>query len=138
VTVGGQRRWYAVALAGVAVLLGACGGQGSVEDSGAADAATTFSRSVASRTQAACDLLAPSTLDELEATSGPCADSLPDEVRPSSGPARSTEVYGKDAIVHLGSDTVFLARFRDGWRVTAAGCTEQGEGRPYDCKVKGS
>ena len=33
-------------------------------------------------------------------------------------------------------DTVFLLRFPDGWRVSAAGCTPQGEA-PYDCEVQG-
>ena len=56
---------------------------------------------------------------------------------PDAGQVRRVEVYGKDAVVHLEKDTVFLARFDDGWRVTAAGCTPNGD-RPYDCDVRGS
>ena len=35
-------------------------------------------------------------------------------------------------------ETVFLALFDDGWRVTAAGCTRlAGPAEPYDCDVEG-
>lgn len=118
--------------------LGGCAGQGSAEDGNAEKAAVEFSRSIDASTAVACGLLAPQTLKELEAAEGACADALPSEVQSASGPAASTEVYGKDAVVHLSTDTIFLARFRQGWRVTAAGCTRQQDGRPYDCKVKGA
>jgi hypothetical protein len=128
-------------VAGV-LLVGACSGQGSGEDANAAAAAVEFSRSLGAAPQTACGLLAPKTLEELEATDGACAGALPgalpEEVEASTGAPRSTEVYGKAAIVHLSTDTIFLARFRDGWRVTAAGCTAREAGRPYDCKVKGA
>ena len=143
-TVGEQPRlrWRVVGLVSAVLLVGACSGQGSVEDENAAAAAVEFSRSVGTAPQTACGLLAPQTLQELEATDGACAgalpDALPDAVKASTGAPRSTEVYGKAAIVHLSTDTIFLARFRDGWRVTAAGCTAREAGRPYDCKVKGA
>ena len=54
-----------------------------------------------------------------------------------AGSVREVKVYGKDAVAYLERDTVFLARFDDGWRVTAAGCTPN-SGRPYDCDVEGS
>ena len=38
--------------------------------------------------------------------------------------------------MRLDKDTLFLARFDQGWRVTAAGCTPHGD-LPYDCTVKG-
>jgi hypothetical protein len=141
-SVDGQQRlrWKGVGLVGCLLLVAACSGQGSAEDGNATTAAQTFSESVDGRTEAACSLLAPETLKELESSEGPCDTALPDQLQGSTGGTRSAEaeVYGKDAIVHLGNDTVFLARFRDGWRVTAAGCTPQEPGRPYDCKVKGS
>jgi len=46
------------------------------------------------------------------------------------------EVYGKDAIVHLDNDVLFVARFDEGWRVTAAGCTPRPD-RPFTCTIKG-
>ena len=121
-----------------ALLLSGCSGQGNAEAGNAEAAAVSFGQSIAGATTTACGLLAPETLKELEDSDGPCATALPDDLQPSSGAPVSVEVYGKDAIVRLSSDTVFLARFREGWRVTAAGCTRTKPGRPYDCKVKGA
>jgi hypothetical protein len=119
------------------VLLCGCSGQGNTEVGNAETAATTFSRNVAGATDDACGLLAPDTLKALEDSEGPCATTLADQLTTSEGAVTSAEVYGKDAIVRLSSDTVFLARYREGWKVTAAGCTRPEAGRPYDCKVKG-
>jgi len=113
-----------------------CTGQGNAENHNAGSAAVAFASSAKSSPTAACDLLAPETRKELESTDGPCASSLPQQVDSAGGSVREVQVYGKDAIVHLSDDTVFLARFRDGWRVTAASCTPQGD-RPYDCRIKG-
>ena len=119
------------------VVLSGCSGQGNADAGNAEAAAVSFGRAVTAATERACGLLAPETLEELEDDEGPCATALPDALQPSSGAPISVDVYGKDAVVRLSSDTVFLARFRDGWRVTAAGCTPTERGRPYDCKVKG-
>ncbi|WP_457254607.1 hypothetical protein [Pedococcus sp. P5_B7] len=73
----------------------------------------------------------------MDDSGGDCAETLPQLVQPNDGPATAVQVYGKDAIVHLGSDTIFLARFTAGWRVTAAGCTPR-PGRPYDCTIRGN
>ena len=48
---------------------------------------------------------------------------LPRQHLPVATHIRRVDVYGQDAIVRLDRDVVFLARFDDGWRVTAAGCT---------------
>jgi hypothetical protein len=130
---------YAVGLAACAILaLGGCAGQGSVEDAAAADAAERFAQDITADAQAACELLAPQTRVELEDSSeASCAEALPQQDIPDGGQVRRVEVYGKDAVVHLEEDTVFLARFDEGWRVTAAGCTPNGD-RPYDCDVRGS
>jgi hypothetical protein len=119
------------------VLLSGCSGQGNPEAGNARAVAVSFSQGVSAATAKSCGLLAPQTLKELEDRDGPCVGALPDELQATPGPVESVQVYGKDAIVHLSSDTVFLARFGDGWRVTAAGCTRPQVGRPYDCKVKG-
>lgn len=119
------------------LLLCGCAGQGNAEARNAGDAAVEFSRSVESSTAVACGLLAPQTLKGIEDERGPCARSLPDQLS-TGGSVESVAVYGKDAIVRLASDTIFLARFPRGWRVTAAGCTRQQAGRPYDCKVRGT
>jgi hypothetical protein len=115
-----------------------CAGQGSVEDEPAAQTAQRFARAVASDPAAACGLLAPRTRVELEGAGGSCAEALPQRDLPEdAGSVREVKVYGKDAVAYLERDTVFLARFDDGWRVTAAGCSPNGD-RPYDCDVEGS
>lgn len=130
---------YAVWPAACALLtLTGCAGQGSVEDEPAARTAERFAASVTSDPVTACALLAPQTRVELEGEHGPCAQSLPQQDVPEdAGSVREVKVYGKDAVAYLERDTVFLARFDDGWRVTAAGCTPNGD-QPYDCDVEGS
>lgn len=86
---------------------------------------------------AACAMLAPDTIGELERSSGePCADAVLDEELPEPGPATDTAVYGQWARVKLDDQAVFLAMFPGGWRVVAAGCHPRGD-RPYDCDVDG-
>lgn len=87
---------------------------------------------------AACTVLAPSTIAELEkADKKPCAEAILTEDLPDPGDVGKTSVYGQWAQVHLTGDTVFLAAFPGGWRVVAAGCTARGD-RPYDCTLQGS
>ena len=126
---------YAVGLAMLLSVPG-CAGQGSADDGSAAAAALRFTRDLAASPSEACGILAPHTLKELEDSQGSCPSSLPGLDLPRAAAVRSTEVYAKDAIVRLDKDTVFLARFDQGWRVTAAGCTPHGD-LPYDCTLKG-
>jgi len=80
-------------------------------------------------------MLAPKTLQEV-VSEGPCGTVLGDSA-PSSAPRlQSVEVYGTNAIARFDADTVFLARFRDGWRVTAAHCRPDGPQRPYQCEIQ--
>ena len=65
--------------------------------------------------------IASRLLQEVEAD-GPCAAVLGDGAPAAAPRLESVEVYGTNAIARFDSDTVFLARFRDGWRVTAAHC----------------
>ncbi|MCG5436268.1 hypothetical protein [Micromonospora foliorum] len=86
---------------------------------------------------AACPLLAPDTLAELEQSADkPCAEAILAEDLPKPGSVSASEVYGQRAQVRLSGDTVFLAVFPGGWRVVAAGCTARGE-KPYDCVLQG-
>lgn len=88
--------------------------------------------------QAACALLAPTTVEEIEAGQ---PDSCPAHLAaldlPAASEVRQAQAYGSNARVRLDADTVFLTRSGDGWTITAAGCIPRGE-RPYDCEVKGS
>jgi hypothetical protein len=124
------------------LLLAGCAGRGSVEEDRVGDTATEFLAGVASSPEAGCDLLAPATLEQLESDGEECADAL-SEVASDGGTGSTApgepeiDVYGRDAMVRWGGSTLFLARFDDGWRVTAAGCAPRGEDLPYDCAVEG-
>ena len=125
------------ALAALAGCAG-CAGQGNAENGNVTVVAMRFAVAASSTdVTAACGLLAPHTLEALEETSGDCPSALAADAPTEPGSLRSVAVYGKDAIVHLSGDTLFLARFTDGWRVTAAACTAR-QDRPYDCKVEGN
>jgi hypothetical protein len=120
----------------VLLALSGCAGQGNAEADNVKATADQFVGSLPTATATACGLLAPETRRALEESEGSCVDALPEFTEAATGAVRSLEVYGKDAVVYLSTDTLFLARFTQGWRVTAAGCTRQLE-RPYDCKVRG-
>jgi hypothetical protein len=86
--------------------------------------------------EARCDLLAPATLATFESDrSGPCADTIADVPLPG-GEVSSVQVWGGEAQVRLGGDTLFLTQTDAGWRVVAAGCESRGQA-PYDCEVEG-
>jgi hypothetical protein len=120
-------------LAGASLLAG-CGSSAS----GAKAAATDFYDAVdASDSAAACALLAPATLRELEQTEhAACEEALLRVQLPEIGAIKQTERFGRQAAVYFDGDTAFLAEYRDGWRVVAVGC-EPRDGLPYDCVVKG-
>jgi hypothetical protein len=120
----------------VAALLAGCGATGSAQDQDASRSVTRFYRALSVDPRSACDLLAPGTRHELEDTFGPCSRSLAGQDLPEAGSVLHVDVYGKDAMIRLDDDVAFLALFRDGWRVTAAGCTPR-EGRPFDCVLSG-
>ncbi|GAB1645581.1 hypothetical protein [Krasilnikovia sp. MM14-A1259] len=106
----------------------------------ATDVAVQMLRAVADRDgAAACALLAPETAAGLAESPGPsCAEAVLGEDLPAPGAGRGVDVYGQWAQVRLDGGTVFLAVFRGGWRVVAAGCSPRGDGRPYDCVLGGS
>ncbi|MFJ9079409.1 hypothetical protein ACIRO3_29830 [Streptomyces sp. NPDC102278] len=122
----------------VAVLVGGCGAPAARVD-GARAASERFERALASGDhEAACRLLAPETSGQLEQDEGKaCREALGAEELPAAGAARATEVYGRQAVVRLVGDTLFLSQFNGGWKVVAAGCTPQGEQQPYQCVLKG-
>ncbi|MEU9107379.1 hypothetical protein AB0D54_24120 [Streptomyces xanthophaeus] len=121
----------------VGVLVGGCGAPGARLD-GARAAGQGFERGLASRDhEAACRLLAPETLRQLEQDERKtCAEVIGAEGLPKAGPVRAVEVYGRQAMLRLDGDTLFLSQFGGGWKVVAAGCTPQGD-QPYQCALKG-
>jgi hypothetical protein len=86
----------------------------------------------------ACALLAPGTRSELEQSADkPCDRAILEEGVPHPGVRRGLDVFGTMAQVRFSHDTVFVARFNDGWRVTATACKAV-PGEPYSCSVKGA
>ncbi|MFC9847973.1 hypothetical protein ACFWFF_12495 [Streptomyces sp. NPDC060223] len=120
------------------LVLSGCGGTGA-RGADATTAVEAFERAVTSgRALAACALLAPETRDELEDSGRmTCVAALGEEQLPEGGPVRSVDVYGRQAMVTLRNDTLFLSQFPGGWRVVAAGCEPERD-RPYKCQVKGA
>ncbi|MEV0253946.1 hypothetical protein AB0H82_06655 [Streptomyces sp. NPDC050732] len=129
-------RWGVAAALSCCTLSG-CGDVGARED-GAARAVTRFEAGLrASDAARGCGALAPGTRDELEQSADlPCARALPDAGLPTAAEVRHVDVYGRQARVVTDRDTLFLSSFPDGWKVTAAGCTERPE-KPYQCLIKG-
>jgi len=132
-----------VVAAAAALLLGGCAASPGGAD---ADAVVhEFYAAVADDDgDAACALLAPSALENLEDDTGePCPDAvLAGDVgttlveRAPAGPATSVHVAGRAAQVVLPDDVTFLTVDGDSWRLTAAGCDARPQ-RPYDCVIEG-
>jgi hypothetical protein len=119
------------------VLLTGCGADVERQQAGAA--ADAFAADVATDPQAACARLAPRTAQALEQDGTSCPTALAAADLPPPGARSSVVVAGHSAQVRFADDTVFLALFDDGWRVTAAGCARASADPavPYDCSVQG-
>ena len=116
----------------------AVAGCASAQTSDVSDTAKAFSAAMSGGDGTkACALL---TTDVAEAVSqdrgGACAEVILEEGWGSTGEVVSVQVAGQRAWVVLDTDTVFLSRFPDGWRVIAAGCTTRDTARPYDCVIQ--
>jgi hypothetical protein len=105
----------------------------------AGDAAVAFHQAVSDQNgSAACALLAPGTLTELEQTVGSsCDQAVLDQDLPGAWTVQDSQAFGRGAQVVLDGDVVFLSIFDGQWRITAAGCEPDGD-RPYNCAVKGN
>ncbi len=127
-------RWIVLVMLPLALVTAGCT---PAQQPPARAAAETFQTAVrASDADGACRLLSPETRGNLESASGKaCAGALAGLDLPKGG-VRSVEVWGDEALARLDGAVLFLARFRSGWRVTAAGCTPRA-GKPYDCDVEG-
>ncbi|MDI6911624.1 hypothetical protein [Nocardioides sp.] len=127
----------ATAVVGLVVLVSVAGCANS-QDGEVRRVADSFYAAVGSHDGgAACDALAPGTVQELEESAeAPCREAILSEDLPGAGAVGSVHVFGTTAQVRYGDDTAFLSRFQFGWRVMAAACRPQPHG-PYDCQVKG-
>ncbi|MFC9816997.1 hypothetical protein ACFVJM_33610 [Streptomyces virginiae] len=118
-------------------MLCGCGASASRLD-GARQAATAFEETLARADyNAACELLAPQTRQQLEQDSEkPFGPALADERLPTADPVGTTQVYGRQALLQLDGDTLFLSQFDGGWKIVAAGCQPRPD-EPYRCSLKG-
>jgi hypothetical protein len=136
------RRALTTALVWLTGLAGlcACGSTDAIDarEARAAQTARSFERALHDGdSAAACALLAPQTREQLETgSSADCATALAEETLPPASGVRDIAVRGRQAMVALSGDTLFLSQFPEGWRVVAAGCVPEGD-RPYRCKVTG-
>ena len=130
-----MRWWFAALALLLPMILTGCG---SEQDEAVRERAGAFQDAVAARDWAqACALLVPETRSEVEAAAKrPCADALAAEELLAPGALDRVDVFGGMAKVGYRGETLFLARFADGWRLLAAGCTPQAP-KPYDCTVHG-
>ncbi|MEU6530197.1 hypothetical protein ABZ869_13510 [Streptomyces sp. NPDC046928] len=132
-------RWRGPGVMAVVVLATACAcGTPSERRDAVTAQVTRFERALdAGQPQRLCAALAPATKEELEQSAeGRCLRAIGEQDLPSAGPVRRVDVYGEQARVVLAHDTVFLAHFPTGWKITAAGCTPRPQ-RPYQCEIKG-
>ena len=128
----------AVAVLG-AVAIGTSGCAGSAGSAAAEQTALAAVRAAATQdTSTLCGLLAASTRSQLEREqSAPCAQAAAslDLGQPSGGGA--AQVWGRSALVPVGSTAVFLTDVNGRWRVLAAGCALREE-QPAECALRGS
>jgi hypothetical protein len=125
-------RHWAAALGGAAVLLSGCG---SLDAGEVEDVAASFAHDdPAGR----CALLTTNVVESLVKNEGASCEEAIQDLPIGSGDVASVEVWGEEAQVRLGDDTLFLTRTADGWRVMAAACRSQGDSLPYACEVEGS
>jgi hypothetical protein len=121
-----------LALAVAGATLAGCA---SAQQDAASETATAFLTAAAKGDGAgACALLVPDAAGGLETGDTECAQEIV-KLGLAGGRAGAAEVWGGNARVQVGADTVFLTRWDAGWRVTAAGCEAQ-PGRPADCDVE--
>jgi hypothetical protein len=127
-----------IRLLSVGVMLLGSSACGSSQDLPVQDTAEEFYAAVARHDgRAACRLLAPETLSQVEESAqATCAEAVLQELRPEVRDPEQVKVFGTMAQVGYDGETVFLTRFRDGWKVMAAGCSPEAAER-YDCQVEG-
>jgi hypothetical protein len=127
------RRWSRLP-AGVALMAGAVACSSAAQPD-VETAVAQFAGAIARHDgEAACALLTDDARRGTETFGRSCAEQL--ATLPDPGAVEQVEVWSDAAQVRLAGDTMFLLRFPDGWRVSAAGCTPEEEA-PYQCEVQG-
>jgi hypothetical protein len=123
-----------VIIVAAGLLVAGCGAPGT---GGVAAVAGEWLAAAQARDAAAlCRLLTPAAARSAATGDETCEQAVGDLDLPGGGTVGAVQVWSDRAQVRTGSDTLFLTRLRDGWHVSGAGCTAQGD-RPYDCDVAG-
>lgn len=125
---------HRLALALVVLALAGCG---RADDERAVSAVTERFLSAVDEGEGeiACAQLTPATAEALEATR-PCAEAVTD-LDVSPGQVTRAQVYSISAKVDVGAGaSYFLELTRAGWRISAAGCTPETRGAPFDCEAE--
>src|SRR5919205_1958134 len=114
-----------------AVLLSAVAGCApAAGKSEAAAAATRFAAALTHKDGGgACAMLSQAARSSVETSSREECQRAILDVRSSTG-ATEVSLWGDEAQVRIGTDTIFLDSTTSGWRVRAAGCKPQGNNRP--------
>ncbi|MFE9623630.1 hypothetical protein [Streptomyces sp. NPDC006527] len=132
-------RWFRSGIAVAVALLSvsACGTLSERRD-GVTQEVARFEQALdAGQHERLCAALAPATREELEQSAKMrCEQAIGEQQLPAAGAVRGVDVYGDQARVVLEHDTLFLAHFPAGWKVTAAGCLPRPQ-RPYQCDIEG-
>lgn len=111
---------------------------GCTADVTAGEVASAAERFVSATPATACGLLAPDTFRRFQRDHGDCVTAISELSLPKAANVLRVEVAGESAQAHLPDQVLFLARFPQGWLVTAAGCSrEPGDepSEPYECEV---
>ena len=98
----------------------ACASSGP--DSPPAAAASTFVQAITARDGTkACALLTPKARQSVVGATDEKCPSIVLGLHDKQGSVSRTQVWGDDAQITIGTDTLYLLRSHDGWRVDAAG-----------------
>ncbi|CCQ45131.1 hypothetical protein ARTSIC4J27_1064 [Pseudarthrobacter siccitolerans] len=133
----GRHGRYLLVVAGIAALLAVSGC--APDGTAPADAAQEFHQAMSSSDwSSACSMLESDTREKTaREQEGSCEDHLRNLQIQEPGTVARTETYGRGAFVEFENDAVFLAAAEGGWKITAAGCTPNGDA-PYTCEVGGN
>ncbi len=125
-------------IAAVLIVAGGCAAPVPDDDEAVRTAVAFHHAMGAKQGQRACDLLAPTTRENV-AQQEPCPKAIADLDVPDAERLVSVSTFGRQAQVKLDGDVTFLTLSGGHWKVRAAGCKPDNRpsaGGVYNCEVK--